>query len=119
MRVREHEKLRDEFDVEQAAARRASGPKGPRRPSRCAISARISRTSLASLARSRAARSVCGDDVGDLRGETRVAGDDARARQRHVLPGLGLLALIEREGRRIASRAGPCGPEGRSRRSTS
>ena len=110
----EDQELGEEFDVEQPAGDEFQVERVLSPFSR-AISARISRTSPASRRRSRglAAR---GDARRSPR-QRRVAGDDARARQRHVLPGLGLLALIVRRRRCVAS--GPWRPEGRSRRSTS
>ena len=67
-------------------------------PFSLAISARIERTSRAIFAASALAHEHLPHRLGDVGGEARVSGDDAGARQRHVLPGLRLVALIEREG---------------------
>ena len=67
-------------------------------PFSVAIARRISTTSAATAAAiARAAQHVA-DHRLDLRGKRRRARDHARARQRHVLPGPGLVLLIAREG---------------------
>ena len=59
-----------------------------------------------------------GDRRGDLLAEPLVAGDDAGARQRQMLPGFRLVGLVEAEGRNWVAR-GPLPPDGRSLKSTS
>ncbi len=80
-------------------------------PFSLAIKLRIARTSRASFAVSRGSGEDGGDRASDLRGEARLAGDDPRPRQRHVLPGLGLAGLVELEGGELR-RQRPLAPGG-------
>ena len=103
--------MRDEFDVDQPAGDELEVP-----GVLVALLARDQRAHRAhiawrcrGLARGGERR---GDRRGDLVGEARVAGDDPRARQRHVLPGLRLVAPDRARRPRTASRAGPCAPTG-------
>ena len=63
--------------------------------------ARMSRTSAAVLARSRGVDEHVADGLLDRRPQRRRAGDDARAGQRHVLPGPGLAGLVVDEAREL------------------
>ena len=84
---------------------------GSSSPFSLAISLRIARTSRASFSGSRGSGEDGGDRGSDLRGERRLARDDPRPRQRHVLPGLRFRGLVELEGRELR-RQRPLAPGG-------
>ena len=117
--VREHEGLGEELEVGQAAGRELHVPR--------LVVALLPRDQLAhradlagDLRPDRAARRRSRRSRRDASSQkASVAGERAGAGQRHVLPELGLVALIGDEAGETAWRRGPLPPCGRRRRSTS
>ena len=118
MRVGEHEILRDEFDVDEAACDELQVPgvpvallPGDQFAHRAHFGGH-----LLWLARG-------GEDGGDrgfdLPGQARLARHDPRPRQRHALPGLGFAGSDRSVKAENCVASGPLRPEGRSLRSTS
>ena len=99
MRVGEGEAqvLRDKLDVHQAALDELQVPRVP-----VAFLVSDQRAHLAHLAgdpcRVALAQEGLAHGLRDFVGKAGVAGDDSGAGQRHVLPGLRLVALVEDEG---------------------
>ena len=96
--VTQHEILRDEFDVEQPTFGELQIP-----GIGVALFLRDQGAHLAHVLGDIAFRAGDRLDDGglDVTGEACVAGDDAGARQRHLLPGLGLVGLVGAEGGKL------------------
>ena len=111
-RMDELQVLGDELEVDQPAAHLLQLPEIVACPSPCRC-ARACRARRRRSWRGRAARSSdVADGRLDARAQRRRPRDDARARQRHVLPGPGLARLVVRRSSRAAWRPVPSGRTG-------